>query len=71
MLVLITKPFRAKLANKHSKLCLWLHYLLEYLEFTCPLVIIISFIVAVRLKNSKIKLSVSNFTVAIQGYIST
>lgn len=71
MLVLITQPFRAKLANKHHKLCLWLHYLLEYLEFTCPPVIISSFIVTVRLKNSEIKLSVSNFTATIQSCIST
>lgn len=67
-LPLITKPLlRAKLANTRCKLCLWLNYLRKYLEFTCPLVAIGSFIATVRLKKSQIKLSVSNFTVTHQS----
>lgn len=62
-LPLITKPhLRAKLANTLCKLCLWLHYLIKYLAFTCPLVVIASFIATVRQK-----LSVSNFTVTLQS----
>lgn len=62
-LPLITKPFWAKLANKRCKLYLWLHYLLQYFAVICPLAIISSFMVTARLKNSQIKLSVSNFRV--------
>lgn len=68
-LPVITKAFRAKLANKHRKLYLWLHYLLQCLKWTCPLVIISSLVVSAEAGgDSQMKLSVSNFTVIIQSY---
>lgn len=53
-LPLITKSCRAKLANKHCKLCLLLCYLLSYLTVARALVIINSLIITARLKNSQI-----------------
>lgn len=57
LLYCISTHYKNSTSGQHQqtrcKLCLWLHYLMEYLIFTRPLVVIGSFISAVRLENHK------------------